>query len=194
MEVLLLRIIAGELKGRKLERIDTELIRPTSDRVREALFSILGDMVIDSRFLDLFAGSGSVGIEAFSRGAKEVVFVDAGNDSIKVLNSNLQKTNLIEETEIIQADYAATVEKLAYQGRKFDIIFIDPPYKFGIALDAVRKIQEKNLLSKNGVIIVEHGSKDLIPEKIGIFEIFKEKKYGNICLSLYVIKKKNGEI
>ncbi|MDD2482349.1 MAG: 16S rRNA (guanine(966)-N(2))-methyltransferase RsmD [Lutispora sp.] len=189
-----MRIIAGELKGRKLERIDTELIRPTSDRVREALFSILGDMVIDSRFLDLFAGSGSVGIEAFSRGAKEVVFVDAGNDSIKVLNSNLQKTNLIEETEIIQADYAATVEKLAYQGRKFDIIFIDPPYKFGIALDAVRKIQEKNLLSKNGVIIVEHGSKDLIPEKIGIFEIFKEKKYGNIRLSLYVIKKKNGEI
>ena len=191
---LLLRIIAGELKGRKLERIDTELIRPTSDRVREALFSILGDMVVDSRFLDLFAGSGSVGIEAYSRGAKEVVFVDDGTDSIKTLKGNLQKTNLIEETEIIQADYEVAVEKLAYEERKFDIIFIDPPYKFGIALDAVRKIQGENILSKNGVIIVEHGSKDLMPETIGIFEIFKEKKYGNIRLSLYVIKKKNGEI
>lgn len=188
-----MRIIAGEFKGRKLDRVDTELIRPTSDMVREALFSILGDMVIESRFLDLFAGSGGVGIEAYSRGANKVVFVDAASDSIRVLKNNLKKINIIEETEIIHNDYIAAIERLSFQGSKFDIIFIDPPYKMGIALDAAKKVQENNLLSKDGVIIIEHQSKDIMPETTGIFELFKEKKYGSVSLSFYAIKK-NGEI
>lgn len=183
-----MRIIAGDLKGRKLERINIDNIRPTSDKVREALFSILGDKVVDSRFLDLFAGSGGVGIEAYSRGAKEVVFVDASYESIKILKKNLEKTKIINETEVIHSDYALAIERLSNQGRKFDIIFIDPPYKLGIALEAAVKIQEKKLLSKNGIIIIEHESKDIMPETTGILEKFKEKKYGNIRLSLYGIK------
>ncbi|MCQ1528049.1 16S rRNA (guanine(966)-N(2))-methyltransferase RsmD [Lutispora saccharofermentans] len=188
-----MRIIAGELKGRKLDRIDTGSIRPTSDRVREALFSILGDMVIDSSFLDLFSGSGGVGIEAYSRGAKEVVFVDVDSESIKVLKNNLKKTDIIGETEVICNDYALAIDKLSNQGRKFDIIFIDPPYKAGIALEAVRKIQAGDLLKKDGIIVIEHEAKELMPEAEGIFSMFKEKKYGNVRLSLYVAKKENGE-
>jgi len=184
-----LRVIAGELKGRKLSSIDTDLIRPTSDKVKEALFSILGDLVIDCNFLDLFAGSGSVGIEAYSRGAKEVVFVDSHLSSIKILKKNLEKVGILNDTEVIHDDFAAAIEILSRRGRKFDIIFIDPPYGQGLSIEAARKIIKNNLLSKSGVIIIEHGAKEIIPEEIDILEKFKEKKYGNIFLSLYAIKK-----
>lgn len=120
-----MRIIAGELKGRKLQSIDTKLIRPTSDMVREALFSILGNMVVDSRFLDLFAGSGGVGIEAYSRGAKEVVFVDSAMESIRVLKKNLEITKIINETEVIHNDYSIAIDRLSNQGKEFDIVFIE---------------------------------------------------------------------
>lgn len=184
-----MRVIAGELKGRRLSSIDTDLIRPTSDRVKEALFSILGDLVIDCNFLDLFAGSGSVGIEAYSRGAKEVVFVDSHLSSIKILKKNLEKVGILNDTEVIHDDFAAAIEILSRRGRKFDIIFIDPPYGQGLSIEAARKIIKNNLLSKSGVIIIEHGAKEIIPEEIDILEKFKEKKYGNIFLSLYAIKK-----
>ncbi|SHJ04657.1 16S rRNA (guanine(966)-N(2))-methyltransferase RsmD [Lutispora thermophila] len=183
-----MRIIAGDLKGRKLESINTDNIRPTSDKVREALFSILGNKVIDSRFLDLFAGSGGVGIEAYSRGARDVVFVDASIDSIKVLKKNLEKINIINETKVIHSDYSVAIERLSNQGREFDIIFIDPPYKMGIALEAAGKILERKLLAEDGIIIIEHDSKDIMPETTGVLVKFKEKKYGNNSLSLYCIK------
>jgi 16S rRNA (guanine966-N2)-methyltransferase len=184
-----LRIIAGELKGRKLQSIDTKLIRPTSDMVREALFSILGNMVVDSRFLDLFAGSGGVGIEAYSRGAKEVVFVDSAMESIRVLKKNLEITKIINEIEVIHNDYSIAIDRLSNQGKEFDIVFIDPPYKMGIEIEAARKIQKKKILAKDGIIIIEHEAKNLMPDTIELLEKIKEKKYGNIRLSLYRIKK-----
>jgi len=184
-----LRIIAGELKGRKLHSIDTKLIRPTSDMVREALFSILGNMVVDSRFLDLFAGSGGVGIEAFSRGAKEVVFVDSASESIRVLKKNLELTKIINETEVIHSDYSIAIDRLSSQGREFDIVYIDPPYKMGIEIEAAKKIQDKKILAKDGIIIIEHEAKNLMPDTIEFLEKIKERKYGNVRLSLYGIKK-----
>ena len=184
-----MRVISGELKGRRLNRIDTDSIRPTSDKVKEALFSILGDLVIDSNFLDLFAGSGSVGIEAYSRGAREVVFVDSHLSSIRILKKNLEKIDILKETEVLFNDYATAIKILSKQGRKFDIIFIDPPYEQGLSLEAIRKIWDVKLLAKNGVIVVEHGIKEILPEEIDILERFKVKKYGNVFLSLYAIKK-----
>jgi len=184
-----LRIIAGELKGRKLHSIDTKLIRPTSDMVREALFSILGNLVIDSRFLDLFAGSGGVGIEAYSRGAKEVVFVDSATESIRVLKKNLELTKILHETEVMNCDYSIAIDRLSSQGKEFDIVYIDPPYKMGIEIEAAKKIQEKKILAKDGIIIIEHEAKNLMPDTIDMLEKIKERKYGNVRLSLYGIKK-----
>lgn len=184
-----MRIIAGELKGRKLHSIDTKLIRPTSDMVREALFSILGNMVVDSRFLDLFAGSGGVGIEAYSRGAKEVVFVDSASESIRVLKKNLELTKILHETEVIHSDFSIAIDRLSSQSREFDIVYIDPPYKMGIEIEAVKKIQDKKILAEDGIIIIEHEAKNLMPDTIELFEKIKERKYGNVRLSLYGINK-----
>lgn len=184
-----MRVIAGLLKSRKLETIDTNYIRPTSDRVKEAMFSIIGDLVVYCRFLDLFAGSGSIGIEAYSRGAAEVVFIDSCPDSVKVLKRNLLKTGLVDkvEIEVHNTDYSNAINKLKRRGKIFDIIFIDPPYNKNIPLEAVEKISENNILSKEGTIIVEHEIRDPMPEKISSYKLHKKKKYGNTQLSFYVV-------
>lgn len=182
-----MRVIAGLFKGRKLERIETPGIRPTSDRVKEAMFSILNDNILDSIFLDLFAGSGGVGIEAYSRGAAEVVFIDSNPDSIKILKKNLAKIGLMEDIEVYNTDYKIAISKLGSRAKKFDIIFIDPPYNKSIPVEAINKIYEKNILSRNGIIIIEHDIKELMPEKVNIYELHKRKKYGNTQLSFYMI-------
>ena len=181
-----MRVIAGLLKGRKLERIDTLGIRPTSDRVREAMFSILNNNVLDSIFLDLFAGSGGVGIEAYSRGASEIVFIDSNPDSIKILKKNLFKIGLAEGIEVYNTDYKIAISKLGSRAKKFDIIFIDPPYNKNIPIEAINKIYENDILSRKGIIIIEHDIKEFMPEKVNIYKLHKRKKYGNTQLSFYV--------
>ena len=181
-----MRVIAGLLKGRRLERVDTSDIRPTSDMVKEALFSILSDKVINCSFLDLFAGSGSVGIEAFSRGADEVVFIDSSSESIKVLKRNLNITGLKEGIEVYNTEYSNAINKLGSRSKKFDIIFIDPPYNKCIPVEAMKRIFENNVLSQNGIIVVEHDIRDSMPEEVNSFILHKRKKYGNTHLSFYM--------
>jgi len=183
-----LRVIAGLLKGRKLLEIKAQNIRPTSDRVKEAMFSILGNRVINCRFLDLFAGSGSVGIEAYSRGADEVIFIDSNKESIKVLKDNLTITGILDSIEVYNTDYSNAINKLTEKKKLFDIIFIDPPYKKDIAYDAVKKIFKSNILSNYGIIIIEQSKKDFVHEKIEAYELVKRKTYGNTLLLFYLSK------
>ena len=188
-----MRIIAGVFKGRKLEKIDTDGIRPTSDRVKEALFSILGDNVINSKFLDLFSGCGSIGIEAYSRGAAEVIFVDASIKSIEILNSNIRKIGIEKYIEIVNMNYNNAICKLADRGKKFDIIFADPPYKSNIYFDILRMIDHKNILTKNGIVVIEQDSKE--PESYinGYLKLIKKKIYGNSQLLFYTFNEYNKE-
>lgn len=188
-----MRVIAGLFKGRILERIETQSIRPTSDRVKEAMFSILGDKVINCSFLDLFAGSGSVGIEAYSRGAAEVVFIDSNKDSIKVLRNNLVKIGLKEGIEVYNTDYSNAISKLASRRKIFDIIFLDPPYKQNISFDAIKKIFKNNILSSYGIIIIEQNVKEFTNEEIYTYKLIKKKIYGNTQLSFYVFNEVDRE-
>lgn len=181
-----MRIIAGLLKGRRLQGIKAHNIRPTADRVKEALFSILGDRVINCRFLDLFAGSGSIGIEAYSRGAAEVIFIDSSRDSIKALKGNLDKIGLSDSFEIYNTDFSTAIDKLAEKKKLFDIIFIDPPYRKDIVYEAVKKIFKSNILSNCGIIVIEQGIKDIIYEKIEKYDLIKRKSYGDTLLLFYM--------
>lgn len=182
-----MRIIAGEYKGRRLDSLEGMDIRPTSDKVRESLFNILGNAVIDSVFLDLFGGTGGVGIEALSRGAKHVVFVDASSKSIKVLKGNLERLNINKNVEVYNTDYTTAISKLHKYGKEFDIIFIDPPYRVGIAEAALKEIDKHPIIKQSGLIIVEHDSRDEMPERLGRLYKHRTKKYGNTTLSFYSI-------
>jgi 16S rRNA (guanine(966)-N(2))-methyltransferase RsmD len=180
-----LRVISGEFKGRKLEKLEGMEIRPTSDRVKESLFNMLGVKLYDCAFLDLFAGTGGIGIEAYSRGAEQVVFIDESAKSIKVLKTNLEKLKILDAVEVYNTDYINAISKLAMNHRKFDIIFIDPPYLKGYAQNALETISAHKVLHEEGFVIVEHDMQDKMPENIGELNLTRQKKYGKTMLSFF---------
>jgi 16S rRNA (guanine(966)-N(2))-methyltransferase RsmD len=188
-----MRVIAGEYRGRRLDRIEGTDIRPTSDKVKESLFNILGNSVLESRFLDLFGGTGGIGIEALSRGAKNVVFIDSSAKSIKVLKGNLEKLNIKDNVEVFNTDYSTAISKLNKYGKEFDIIFIDPPYRVGAAQDALREIDKHPILAGSGVVIVEHDTRDELPDSVGRLCMYRSKQYGNTTLSFYENKQETPQ-
>ncbi len=181
-----MRVIAGKYRGRKLENFEGMDIRPTSDRVKESLFNILGHKLMGCSFLDLFGGTGSIGIEAVSRGAEKVVFVDTGVKSIKVLRSNLESLKITERVEIYNTDYENALSKMGSANSLFDFIFIDPPYNKQIAQNALGIISDLGILHSEGIIVVEHDVLDSMPDRVGILVKDREKKYGSTMLSMYI--------
>ena len=178
-----MRVVAGKARGLKLSTIEGNSTRPTKDMVKEALFSIISDKVYDSVFLDLFAGSGAIGIEALSRGAKEAVFVDNNKDCIKVINENLSKAKMAVYSTICNMDYITALNKL--NDRKFDIIFIDPPYNKGMGVLAIEKVSQEELLADGGIIVYESDKVEVVPEVIGRYKRYNYKKYGRNILNFY---------
>ncbi len=181
-----MRIVAGKRKGLTIRTIESDSTRPTRDVVREALFSILTNRISDSVFLDLFAGSGAIGIEAISRGAEFAYFSDINPQCIKVINENIAKAKFEEESKVFKADYKLVLNKL--KDIKFDIIYIDPPYNKGIGIDAMNIISENEMLSEDGVIILETDTNEEVPEVIGRYIKYNEKKYGRNILNLFKTK------
>ncbi len=179
-----MRVISGSARGLKLNAPKNNDVRPTTDRIKESLFNIISTKVYNSVVLDLFAGSGALGIECLSRGAKEAYFCDNNKESIKVLTSNLEKTRFIDKSNIIKGDYKEAISKLGHKKMRFDLIFVDPPYYEGYFEDVLNKIQKFELLKNDGVIVVEHDAKDVLKD-FGDYYIIREKKYGITILTFY---------
>lgn len=180
-----MRIIAGKARGLKLITPRDLQIRPTSDRVKESVFNIIQNNIYDSIIIDLFAGTGNLGIEALSRNAKKVYFIDGSKDSIDIIKENLAKTNFISQAEVISTDVVAGIYRLAEKDVQADIIFMDPPYNKGLALVALEHIASKNLLNSSGIIVVEHDKIENMPEEMDIIIRFRRKDYGNTSVSFY---------
>lgn len=176
-----MRVIAGKAKGTKLNSIDDLSTRPTLDRVKEPLFSIIQNYLEEAYVLDLFAGSGALGIESLSRGSNQATFCDKSYKVIKILKENLQKTRLEEQSIVINQDYKKCLEQV---NSKFNVIFVDPPYKMDIGVDAVKRILNLNLLAKDGIIILETDEEERdIKELENLeIEIYDKRKYGRVRL------------
>jgi 16S rRNA (guanine966-N2)-methyltransferase len=183
-----MRIIGGKYKSRVLAGFYGEAVRPTSDRAREALFNILALKTRGARVLDLFCGSGALGLEAYSRGASQVVFNDVSKDSLAILKKNLTalKVSIGEEIKVLNYDCLACLEILKGE---FDIILIDPPYKFEQGKSLLEKLMSRGLLSENGVIVYEW-DKPLNVEIDGL-ERYDERKYGKAHFTFFC-KKQEG--
>ena len=182
---IILRVISGIAKGHKLKTVKGSTTRPTSDMVKESLFNIIAEYVPDARVLDLFAGTGNLGIEALSRGARYAVFVDKSRECIRIIRENLIHTRLLEKAEIIQANSIEYIKKLSHTDSKFDIIFMDPPYNENLIMHVLDIIGNGDIISENGIIAVERTNKNEIPEQIGCLIKFKDRKYGTTSLSFY---------
>ena len=179
-----MRVISGVARGTKLNSIDSTDTRPTLDRVKEALFNIIQNIIDDSIVLDLFAGSGAIGIECISRGAKKAYFCEKSHEAVKMIRQNIEKTTFTDKSEILQQDYKKALKNYSVRNIKFDIVFLDPPYKNDIAVDAVQDIIELGLLRKNGVIIIETDEKERELkelEKLQV-EVYDLRKYGRVNL------------
>lgn len=173
--VIYMRVISGKYKGRILNGFDIDGTRPTMDRVKESLFGSIQNKIPDSICLDLFAGSGSLGIEAISNGANKCYFVDNNKEAIKILKKNLQG---MDNYEIINSDALKALENFKVS---FDIIFLDPPYKLNLIVPSIEKILQYNLLKSNGLIICEYEN-EVVNCRL---DLIKEKKYGSKYIKIY---------
>lgn len=158
-----LRVIGGELRGRRLRAPAGVLVRPTADRVREALFDILGARVSGSAFLDAYAGTGAVGVEAVSRGATSATFIEKDHGAVGLLRQNLDHAGVGARTRVVARDLAAAIRTLEGDGARFDIIFLDPPYEGGELDRALRLVGTSRLLAEGGLVVAEHDARDQPP-------------------------------
>lgn len=179
-----LRVISGKARGLKLESLEGLTTRPTLDKVKQAIFNMLFDITYDATVLDLFSGSGAMGIECISRGSKECTFVDIEKDAIDIINKNIKKAKFEDESNIIKSDFISFLNSTK---QKFDLVFLDPPYNSDYYEKSLYLLKQNDLLNKNSVIVVE-SSKDVVPDIPSDYEIIKQKFYGTVCVSLLEAK------
>lgn len=176
-----MRVTGGLFKGRRLAAPKSGRIRPALDQVKEAVFNILGD-ISGVKVLDLFAGTGSIGIEALSRGAKECVFVDESREAISIIRENLRRLGIEQNAIVFAKSASIAVRVLGRRGEQFDLIFIDPPYLKNLVNSTVEKIDEYKLLKQGGTIVIEHHPKEPVL-KHKAFEISDRRKYGQTVVT-----------
>lgn len=183
---LAMRVIAGKFKSRQLRTLRGNALRPTSDRLRETLFNILGQAVDESVFVDLFAGTGAVGIEAISRGAQRVIFVERHAPAVKVIRENLKSLGIAAEAEILPLGALRGLEKIAARREKSDFIFLDPPYAQAREYEEVLEfIGTEEMLAATGIVIAEHAKKLELPLFAEMLERTRVVVQGDSVLSFY---------
>jgi len=181
-----MRVIAGSAKGRVLTVPKGKSVRPTAQFVREAIFSMLADKIVDAEVLDLFAGSGSLGIEALSRGAASCTFVDNDPRCIRTIEQNLLKTQLSDRALVCRMNVYTAIEVMEKQMRQFDVVFADPPYDEGHELLLLTRLGEGRILSPSGTVVLEHSCRTEAPVDAGRLARTALKSYGDSHVSVYV--------
>lgn len=184
-----MRVIAGSARGRRLQAVPGRTTRPTSDRVKESIFSILGQFWEQGNVLDLFAGTGALGIEALSRGMDRAVFIDQDPKALRVIKDNLHICGFTEQAEIYRQDAKKALHILAKNKWVFELVFLDPPYRLHIIPDLIESIGLQSLLSPQGVIVAEHSAEIRLPETVHGYEQFRHVVYGDTAVSFYRLQK-----
>lgn len=180
-----MRIIAGEARGRRIFTPTGRETRPTTDRVKESIFNILGSKVPEARVLDLFAGTGNLGLESISRGANHCIFVDNSREAVKLVRENIALLKYEDYTEVYNNDALSALDVLKKRSINFNIIFLDPPYHKDIVPVVLNKIIETDTIAGEGIIVAEHDNKDPVPETISYLVRFKWSVYGTTTVSFY---------
>lgn len=183
------RIIAGQARGLKLDTLQGDVTRPTADRVKESLFNIIASRIPGCCFADVFAGSGSVGCEALSRGAQQVVFVEEVPECANIVSRNIQKVRLEQKAKLYRESALKALPKLPKQ----DIIFMDPPYHKNLGILGLEIIAKYAILKNNGLVILEHDWDEEIPDRIATFVRYDTRKYGRAMLSFFREDKEQAE-
>jgi 16S rRNA (guanine966-N2)-methyltransferase len=180
-----MRIIGGQGRGRRLKAPKGPATRPTGDRVKQSLFDMLTPRIAGARFLDAFAGAGGIGLEALSRGAARVVFVDADRAAVDAINENLEAFGASAEVQVMRQDVRVALAAMADAGVRFDVVFLDPPYDSPLYEDVLEQIGRTGMLRENGLVVAEHFHKRALPETIGGLARTRDVRIGDHRLSFY---------
>ncbi|OIK14059.1 16S rRNA (guanine(966)-N(2))-methyltransferase RsmD [Bacillus sp. MUM 116] len=180
-----MRVVSGSCKGRPLKAVPGNTTRPTTDKVKEALFNMIGPYFNGGIGLDLFAGSGGLGIEAISRGLDKVIFIDRDVKAIQVIRENIKSCSFEEKTEVYRNDADRALKALIKREIRFDYIFLDPPYKKQQLVSLMQKIMEEKILKEDGLVVCEHSHDVELPQAVGELTQIKYEKYGIIAITIY---------
>lgn len=182
-----MQIITGKYRARKLVAVDSNETRPTLARVKESIFNLIFDKIENRVVLDLFAGSGAFGVECISRGAKKVYFIDHTDLAIKTIKQNTLR--MTEDFEIIKSEYTDALNNFSRNGQQFDLVYLDPPYDSDFAMKSLKILDEKNLLSADAIIVVEHKFANDLQNLPKCYIIEKSRKYGIAYVDILAVKK-----
>ncbi|MBN1781817.1 16S rRNA (guanine(966)-N(2))-methyltransferase RsmD [bacterium] len=180
----MLRILGGEARGRKLKGPKGLAFRPTTGRVKEFVFAILMDRIRHASVLDLFAGSGSMGIEALSRGAERVVMVESSKSHVQIIERNLETCRFLDRSRVLRGDVFSIMKRLGNMNRKYDIIIADPPFKMFFRKRIVEEVERNGLLGENGILLVEHHADDPDGEPDRL-QLKRQRRFGHCMVSIY---------
>jgi 16S rRNA (guanine966-N2)-methyltransferase len=183
-----MRVVSGSCKGKVLKAVPGSSTRPTTDKVKEAIFNMIGPYFNGGIGLDLFAGSGGLGIEALSRGLERVIFVDRDTKAIQIIRENIHNCKFDDMVEIYRNDAVRAIKAIIKRDLTFNYIFLDPPYKQQQLIKLLHMINENQVLNSSGVIVCEHASDIELPERVGSFIKSKNEHYGIISITIYVIE------
>ena len=178
-----MRIISGISKGRKLLPPKGKALRPTSDRVKESIFNILGSEVKGKAVLDLFAGTGNLGIEALSRGALKAVFVEKEKQALDLIKTNLSRCGMESEAEIFSGEVERAIAVLKDRGESFDLIVMDPPYEKGLIQRTLKKLSSVKIHHQESILVIEHNRREPLPDPIERWEVVRQRKIGDTVVS-----------
>jgi 16S rRNA (guanine966-N2)-methyltransferase len=184
-----MRIISGTSKGRKLATPRNQSVRPTSDRVKESIFNILGEEIEGKRVLDLFAGTGNLGIEALSRGAEKTIFVERGRQALRLIQKNLHQSGLEDQSEIIPKDVNRAIGILKQRGESFDVILMDPPYEKGLIQKTLMKLDSHPVYYGDSLLVIEHNRREPLPDHVEGWDLIRQQRIGDTLISFLVPRK-----
>jgi len=180
-----MRILGGGARGKRLKSVRGQATRPPLARVRQALFNILRPVIVEAAWLDLFAGTGSYGIEALSRGAREVVMIELNPKAVAIIRENLEATGLARQATVVRGDVLRELPRLARQGRRFDVIGVAPPYFSGLAPQVLALIDETGILTPDGYVYVQRHRTEELPPRTSTLSLVRNYRYGDTLLSFY---------
>jgi len=188
-----MRIISGRLRGRKLTAPALKGLRPTSDMAREALFNILREHIVGCRFLDVCAGVGTVGLEALSRGAENVVFIERDAACVAALKKNIARCNCERQATVMHSDALLALKRLMKAGERFDIVFADPPYEGQLTMKLLQWFSDNaDLLTERGLVIIQHSVRQSLPVECGLLRLTKRHCVGETAFSFYAVNRSDG--
>ncbi len=189
-----MRIIAGEYKSRLIQFPKTKLTRPITDRSRETVFNIVGSLVNGKHVLDLFSGSGSIGLEALSRGALSATFVEQSPTAVRVIEDNIKALGLESKARVASSDVLRAIDRFSKKGQQFSVVFVDPPYDKGLVIKTLEKLDDSGIVLPFGQVIVGHSSREPLPENLTNLKITRTKKIGQSRFSFYFrLESSHGE-